>query len=110
MQERRIKLFKNYFRDFFNSLGKDVQTKVSYVLRYVQQSDRWNQKFVKYMDDGIFEMRVEWQSNIYRVFFLLDDGNIVVLFNGFQKKSQATPIGEIEKAKRIKKEYYESKH
>ena len=65
-------------------------------------------KFVKHIEDGIFELRVEWESNIYRVFFIFDKGNIVVLFNGFQKKMQKTPKTEIEIAKRIKKEYYES--
>lgn len=54
-------------------------------------------------------MRVEWQSNIYRIFFIIDNGNIIVLFNGFQKKTQSTPRQELEKAKRIKQEYYESK-
>ena len=57
---------------------------------------------------GLFELRVEFESNIYRVFFIFDRGDVVILFNGFQKKSQKTPQKELEKAKRIKKEYYES--
>ena len=51
----------------------------------------------------------EYESNIYRVFFIFDEGNIVVLFNGFQKKKQKTPKGEIDKALRIKNEYYAEK-
>lgn len=54
-----------------------------------------------------FELRVEYNGNIYRVFFIFDKGNIVILFNGFQKKSQKTPKNEIDKAIQIKKEYYE---
>jgi phage-related protein len=59
--------------------------------------------------DGIYELRTEYGGNIYRVFFIFDEGNIVVLFNGFQKKSQKTPQGEIEKAIRIKEVYYADK-
>ena len=61
------------------------------------------------MREGLFELRVEYESNIYRVFFIFDEGNIVVLFNGFQKKKQKTPKVEIEKALRIKNEYYAEK-
>ncbi len=61
------------------------------------------------MGEGLFELRVEYESNIYRVFFIFDEGNIVVLFNGFQKKKQKTPKVEIEKALRIKNEYYAEK-
>lgn len=109
MNPRSIKYFKSYFSDFYKELDKGTQTKVAYVLRYIQQAEQWSQKFVKHLGDGLFEARIEWQSNIYRVFFVLDDGNIVVLFNGFHKKTQKTPHNELEKAKRIKKEYYESK-
>ena len=64
---------------------------------------------MKYIKDGLFELRTEYSGNIYRVFFVFDEGQIVVLFNGFQKKTQKTPSGEIEKALRIKDEYYEYK-
>jgi phage-related protein len=52
---------------------------------------------------------IEYQSIIYRVFCCFDEGKLIVLFNGFQKKTQKTPMNEIEKAMRIKKEYFESK-
>ncbi len=54
-------------------------------------------------------LRTEYNSNIYRVFFILDKGQIVVLFNGFQKKTQKTPNKEIEKALKIKEAYYGDK-
>ena len=66
-------------------------------------------KFVKYLRDEIYELRAEYESNIYRVFFIFDSGNIVVLFNGFQKKTQKTPKNELEKAIKLKEEYYASK-
>lgn len=59
--------------------------------------------------EGLFEIRVEYQSNIYRIFCCFDEGQLVVLFNGFQKKSQKTPKNEIERALRLKNEYFELK-
>ena len=61
------------------------------------------------MRDGLYELRMEYNSNIYHVFFIFDDGLIVVLFNGFQKKTQKTPQAEIEKALKIKEAYYGDK-
>jgi len=59
--------------------------------------------------DGLFEIRVEYQSNIYRIFCCFDQGQLVILFNGFQKKTQKTPKTEIEKAMKLKQEYFELK-
>ena len=59
--------------------------------------------------DGLFEIRIEYQSNIYRIFCCFDEGKLIILFNGFQKKTQKTPKNEIEKAMRLKKEYFEFK-
>ena len=71
--------------------------------------ERLSTKFVKHIEDGMFELRAEHGRNIFRVFFIFDEGNIVLLFNGFQKKSQKTPRNEIEQAKQIKIEYYAEK-
>lgn len=60
--------------------------------------------------EGLYEIRIEFQSNIYRVFYCFDEGRLVVLFNGFQKKTQKTPRNEIERAMRLKKEYFELKN
>ena len=59
--------------------------------------------------DGLIEIRVEYGSNIYRIFCCFDEGRIVVLFNAFQKKTQKTPQKEIEKALTLKREYFERK-
>jgi len=58
---------------------------------------------------GLVEIRVEYQSNIYRIFCCFDQGQLVVLFNGFQKKTQKTPKEEIDRAIRLKEEYFKSK-
>lgn len=59
--------------------------------------------------DGLYEIRVEFESNIYRIFCCFDKGNLVVLFNGFQKKSQKTPKTEIALALKLKEEYFNAK-
>lgn len=58
---------------------------------------------------GLFEIRVEERGNIYRIFCCMDEGSLVVLFNGFQKKTQKIPSAEIERAKKIMNEYFCSK-
>ena len=106
---RRIVTYQKYFDEFWYALDKGVKRKFSYVFSMLKTIDRLPTTFVKSMGEGLFELRVEYESNIYRVFFIFDEGNIVVLFNGFQKKKQKTPKGEIEKALRIKNEYYAEK-
>lgn len=91
------------------TLTEKEQDKIQYGLLLLKTQERLSTKFVKFIRDGVFELRTEYNSNIYRVFFIFDDGNIVVLFNGFQKKSQKTPDTEIEKAIKIKEEYYADK-
>lgn len=81
----------------------------SYVLDMLKTQERLNKNFVKCIREGVYELRASHNGNIYRAFFIFDDGNIVMLFNGFQKKSQKTPDSEIEKALKLKKEYYASK-
>ena len=75
----------------------------------LKTQERVNAKFVKYLRDEIFEIRAEHSGNIFRVFFIFDEGNVVMLFNGFQKKTQKTPEKEIEKAIQLKKKYYAEK-
>ena len=105
--KRKILTFGGYFEDFYDSLEKRVQKKIDYALDVLKTEERVSVKFVKHIKDGVYELRVEIDGNIYRVFFIFDNGNIVVLFNGFQKKSQKTPTNEIEKALKIKEAYYE---
>ena len=107
--ERTILAYKNYFSDFISSLTDAEARKVFYVIDMLKTQERVNAKFVKYLRDEIFELRAEHNSNIFRVFFIFDEGNVVMLFNGFQKKTQKTPQSEINKAIQIKKEYYAGK-
>ena len=97
--------FGGCFEAFIEELPERVVQKIEYGLVLLRTLDRLPSKHMKYVEDGIFELRTEFEGNIYRTFFIFDGDQIVVLFNGFQKKGQRTPKIEIEKAKRIKKEY-----
>ncbi len=110
-KKRQLIYFRDFFWNFFNSQSEKVKDKIDYVLFLVTVADRIPKKFFKQMTgyEGLFEIRIELESNIYRIFCCFDEGNIVVLFNGFHKKTQKTPKKEIEKALRIKQEYFEYK-
>lgn len=107
--ERKIKTYGGYFESFMETLTEKEQDKIHYGLLMLKTQERLSTRFVKLIREGLFELRTEYNNNIYRVFFIFDEGNIVVLFNGFQKKTQKTPNNEIEKALKIKEEYYEDK-
>lgn len=107
--EREILLYKDYFLTFYRSLEMGAQKKIDYVLDVLKMQDRVSEKFVKYIKDGLYEIRASYNGNIYRAFFIFDEGNIVMLFNGFQKKTQKTPSKEIDRALELKKEYYAGK-
>ncbi len=108
---RTIKLFKNYYKEFYVAQTKTVRDMINSVLKLVESQRIIPKKFFRIIEgsDGIYEIRVEIESNIYRVSCCFDDGAVVVLFQGIQKKSQKTPAKEIKRAEAIKKEYFKSK-
>ena len=108
---REIKFHENYFVEFYLSLDSTVQEKIEYVFKLIRTVDRIPQKFLKHIEstDGLYEIRIKVGSDIFRVFCCFDKGKIVILFNGFQKKSQKTPKKEIDKALRLKNEYFNNK-
>ena len=104
---RRVVTYGGYFESFMERLTPEQRKKVNYGILLLKTLDRLPSKFVKYVDGGLYELRTEFEGNIFRTFFIFDGNSVVVLFNGFQKKTQKTPRSEIEKAKRIKEAYYE---
>ena len=106
---RKIRTYGGYFEAFMDTLTEKEQDKIQYILLLLKTQDRVPIKFIKLIRDGLYELRIEYNGNIYRIFFCFDEGQIVILFNGFQKKTQKTPQNEIEKAFKIKNEYYASK-
>ena len=107
--KRTIKTYGGYFEQFIEQLLPKELIKLNYIISLLETSDRVPIKFIKYIRDGLYELRMEYDSNIYRVFFIFDKDCIVVLFNGFQKKTQKTPENEINIALKIKEEYYADK-
>ncbi len=107
-QVREIIYYKNYFSDFFDQQTEKVKEKIDYILFVITIAERIPQKLFKNIEgtDGLYEIRIEYQGNIYRIFSCFDEGKLVVLFNGFQKKSQKTPHVEIDKAIKIKAGYF----
>ena len=108
---RQIIFHGEYFIEFYKNLDVKVKSKIQYVFELIKQVDRVPERFLAPIIGykGLFEIRIEYQSNIYRVFCCFDEGKLIVLFNGFQKKTQKTPKKEIELAERLKKEYFEQK-
>ncbi|MBX7227236.1 MAG: type II toxin-antitoxin system RelE/ParE family toxin [Chitinophagales bacterium] len=104
---RQVIAYKKYFLDFYHGQTDEVQRKIEWTLNLLRTIDKVPKKYFSHMSgtDGLFEVRVEFGGNIFRIFAFFDNGNLVVLGNGFQKKSQKTPKTEIEKALKIKAEY-----
>jgi len=88
-----------------------VQEKIEYVFKIIRSVQNVPKKFLEHITgtDGLYEIRIESESNIFRVFCCFDRGNLVVLFNGFQKKTQKTPRKEIDLALKLKEEFFNSK-
>ncbi|MCE7065522.1 type II toxin-antitoxin system RelE/ParE family toxin [Dyadobacter sp. CY326] len=110
-QIRELVFYKNYFDDFYKQQNPKVRDKIDHIIYLIMHFDRIPEKFLKHIEGqkGLYELRIEAGSNIFRVFCCFDKGRIVVLFNGFQKKSQKTPPDEIQLAVKLMKEYFERK-
>jgi phage-related protein len=108
---REIRFYEKDFIDFYLSLDSNVQEKIEYVFKVIRTVDRIPKKFLKHIEstDGLYEIRIKVGSDIYRVFCCFDNGRIVILFNGFHKKSQKTPKKEIYKALKLKQEHFDKK-
>ena len=111
MAKREIKFYKHYFNEFFAAQNDKVRRKIAQTLVWIQTIDRLPVSILKSIEGkkGLYEIRVEYAGNIYRVFCCFDEGSLVILFNGFQKKTQKTPTSEIDKAERLMKEYFNNK-
>ncbi|CAN5582764.1 type II toxin-antitoxin system RelE/ParE family toxin [soil metagenome] len=94
---REIFYYKDYYLDFFETLKPEVRKKFNWTLQLISTIEKVPEKYFKHMtgSSGIYEIRVEVGSNIYRVFSFFDKGNLIILANGFQKKTQKTPKKEI---------------
>lgn len=108
---RTVVAYKHYFEEFLLAQPQKVQDKIFKVLEIIETYERVPKTYLKSITgtDGLFEARIKLGSNIWRVFCFFDKGKLVILLNGFAKKTQKTPKKEIKKAVRLMTEYYESK-
>ena len=106
---RTIIFFEDYALTFIDALAPDVKKKIYAVLHIIQNYGIIPSKFFRNIETGLFEIRVEYNGNIYRIFCCFDQGSLVILLNGFQKKTQKTPAGEIGKARKLMQMYFEQK-
>ena len=105
---RKLSTYGKYFFEFYNKLSKDLQEKIDWVFELIKTVDHIPKKYFQHLEnsDGLFEIRIEFESNIYRIVCFFDEGNLVILINAFQKKSQKTPKSELELANKLKKQYF----
>ena len=110
-KHRTIIFYKDYFEKFFVKQRQKVRDKIIWTFDLIENLQRVPELYLKHIEntDGLYEIRVQMGSDIYRIFCFFDHGQLVVIANGFQKKSQKTPKQEIELALKIKGEYENEK-
>jgi phage-related protein len=108
---REIIAYKTYFEDFLVQQPTKVQDKIFKILEIIETLERIPKNYLKQISgtNGLYETRIQLGTDIWRVFCFFDKGKLVILLNGFQKKTQKTPKKEIEKALQLMKEYYGNK-
>lgn len=110
-KKRELFFYKNYFREFYDIQTWKGQKKILWTLDIVEALDRIPEIYFKHLEntDSLYEIRVQVGSNIYHIFCFFDKNDLVVVGHGFQKKTQKTPQAELDRAEKIKKQYYEEK-
>ena len=107
MKVRTIVFYKDYFETFFIAQKSKVRDKIIWTFNLIEELPRVPEMYLKHIEstDGLYEIRVQYGSDIYRIFCFFDEGQLIVIANGFAKKTQKTPKSEIKKALKIKSEY-----
>lgn len=108
---RSIIFFENHFIEFYQIQDQKVKDKIQYVFELIRQVDQVPEKFLKHLSgtNGLYEIRIDYQSNIFRILCCFDQGKLIVLFNGFQKKTQKTLRKEVDKAEKLMQDYFNNK-
>ena len=108
---RNVFYYRRFYLDFFATLKPEVQKKFNWTLKLLSTVERVPEKYFKHLtgSSGLYEIRVEVGSDIYRVFSFFNKGQLIILVNGFQKKTPKTPKGEQELAEKIKQQYFDEK-
>ena len=111
MKVRQVIAYGDYFETFLKKQAIKVQDKIYKVIEIIETFERIPSTYLKAIkgSNGLYEARIKLGSNIWRVFCFFDQGKLVILLNGFTKKSQKTPQKEINRAKRLMKQYFDEK-
>ena len=112
MKVRKVIAYKSYFEEFLLEQPIKVQYKIFKIIEAIETLERVPSNYLKSIIgiSGLYETRIQLGSNIWRVFCFFDNDKLVILLNGFQKKTQKTPKSEIEKASKLMKEYFNEKN
>ena len=108
---RTIITYKDYFKEFLSKQRQKVREKIIWTFLLIEEVQQIPETYLKHLEgtNGLYEIRIQLGSDIFRIFCFFDEGKLVVLANGFQKKTQKTPKKEIDKALKIKDEYESEK-
>jgi phage-related protein len=107
---REIIVYGEDFWNFYNAQNQKVRKKINWTIGILGDLKIIPEKYFKHIAaTDLYEIRVISSNNIFRIICFFDQGSLVILLNGFQKKSRKTPKKEIEKAKKLKERYYEDK-
>ena len=111
MKVREVIAYKDYFDEFLKEQPQKVQDKIFKIIEAIETLERVPKNYLKQITGtkNLYEARIQLAPNIWRVFCFFDNDKLVVLINGFQKKTQKTPKSEIEKAKKLIAEYFKEK-
>lgn len=104
---RTVIFYKDYFEKFFIKQSKKVKEKIIWTIELIEDLERVPERYLKHLEatEGLYEMRVRLGRNNIRIFCFFDHKKLIILINGFQKKTQKTPRKEIETALKIMEEY-----
>lgn len=112
MKVREVIAYENHFEDFLIAQPTKVQDKIFKIIEAIETLERVPSNYLKSLEgtNGLYEARIQLASNIWRVFCFFDEGKLVILLNGFQKKTQKTPKNEMDKALKLMSKYYSEKY
>lgn len=109
-QIREVIFYGDFFWNFYKKQSPKVKKKINWTIGLLKDLEVIPEKYLKHIEEtDLYEIRISFGNNIFRIFCFFDKGRLVIILNGFQKKTQKTPKTEIDRAIKLKKEYYENK-
>lgn len=108
---RKVIIFGEHFWEFYHKQNFKIKERINWTIKLIKTVEKVPVKYLKNIKGtSLYEMRMISGTNIYRIFCFFDKGKVVVVLNGFQKKSQKTPKNEIKLAEKLQKKYYEEQN